>query len=209
MPPYESNCTALDMESTPILGLTASVLRWIAPRFAVNFPMSLSTTLSLGRRPSYRAPAFPEIQRKTAQTSGGLILLLIDQPYFMLSRACAGLGGSTQFVMPPVPATKRVIGNCGAHSTSVPLKLPVTGVPKKTAKEPSSRCTPLPPLAVIVTLANDACAPPRSTTPYPQKGEAEAQTLPLIVPPLSRIVEFKNASTPTTLFRKLELETPK
>ncbi len=30
-----------------------------------------------------------------------------------------------------------------AHSTSVPLKLPVTVVPKKTAKEPSSRCIPL------------------------------------------------------------------
>src|SRR4029077_8207499 len=28
-----------------------SVLRWSAPRFAVNFPMLLSTTLNLGRRP--------------------------------------------------------------------------------------------------------------------------------------------------------------
>src|SRR3984957_13991231 len=31
-------------------GLTASVLPWIAPRSAVNFPKSLSTSLSLGRR---------------------------------------------------------------------------------------------------------------------------------------------------------------
>src|ERR1700722_15194896 len=31
-------------------GLTAPVLRWIAPRSAGNFPKSLSTTLSLGRR---------------------------------------------------------------------------------------------------------------------------------------------------------------
>src|SRR5438105_11314651 len=127
----------------------------------------------------------------------------------MLSRPCAGLAGSTQFVIAPVPATKRVIGNFGAHSTSVPLKLPVTVIPKKLAKEPSSSCIPLPPLAVIVMLANDACAPPRSTTPSPQKGADEAQTLPLIVPPLTRTVEFKNASTPTTLLRKLELEVPK
>ena len=92
---------------------------------------------------------------------------------------------------------------------SVPLKLPVTVVPKKTAKEPSSRCIPLPPFAFIVMLANDDCAPPRSTTPYPQKGAGEAQTFPLIVPPLSRSVEFRNASTPTTLFRKLELKVAK
>src|ERR1700720_2204495 len=127
----------------------------------------------------------------------------------MLSRACAGLAGSTQFVIPPVPATKRVIGNCVAHSTSVPLELPVTVVPKKTAKEPSSRCIPVPPLAVIVIPLNDACAPPRSTTPSPQKGVDEAQTLPLIVPPLSRTVEFKNASTPTALLRNVELEASK
>ena len=119
------------------------------------------------------------------------------------------LRGSTQFVIPPVVSTKRVIGNCGAHSTSVPLKLPVTVVPKKTAKEPSSRCIPLPPLAVIVIPPNDACAPPRSTTPYPQKGVDEVQTLPLMVPPLSRSVEFRNPSTPTLLLRKLELEAPK
>src|SRR2546421_2038129 len=98
----------------------------------------------------------------------------------MLSRACAELAGSTQFVIAPVPATKRVIGNFGAHSTSVPLKLPVTVVPKKTAKEPSSRCIPLPPLAVIVMLAKDACSPPPRTTPSPQKGADEAQKPPLI-----------------------------
>ena len=136
-------------------------------------------------------------------------LLLTGKPYFMLSWACAVLAGSTQLVMPPVPATKRVIGNFGAHCTSVPLKLPVTVVPKKTAKEPSSRCIPVPPFAVIVILANDACAPPRSTTPSPQKGADDAQTLPLIVPPLSRTVEFKNASTPTALLRKVELEASK
>src|SRR6201982_3510865 len=38
------------MPSRCMNGLTASVLRWIEPRSAVNFPMLLSTTLSLGRR---------------------------------------------------------------------------------------------------------------------------------------------------------------
>jgi len=68
------------------------------------------------------------------------------------------LADSTQFVIPPVVSTKRVIGNCGAQSTSVPLKLPVTLVPKKTATDPSSRRTPFPPLPVIVVPPNDAAA---------------------------------------------------
>ena len=49
------------------------------------------------------------------------------------------LAGSTQFVTPPVLATKRVIGNCGAQSTSVPLKLPVMFAARKPANEPSSK----------------------------------------------------------------------
>src|SRR2546428_4455483 len=117
----------------------------------------------------------------------------------MLSRACAELAGSTQFVLPPVPATKRVIGNCGAHSTSVPLKLPVTVVPKKTAKEPSSRCIPLPPLAVIFIFGNDACAPPRGTPPHPPEGAREGENAPPNVPPVNPTPEVKNAPRPTKI----------
>jgi hypothetical protein len=50
-----------------------------------------------------------------ARVSGGPILQRRGNPYFVRSR-CAGAAGSTQFVIPPVRSTKRVIGNCGSQS---------------------------------------------------------------------------------------------
>ena len=110
------------------------------------------------------------------------------------------LSGSTQFVIPPVRATKRVIGNCGSQSTSRPLKLPVMLAARNPAKAPSSRWTPTPPLAVIVGPPKAAEALPRSLTPSP--------LLPLTVPPL-RFRPLPPASMPTPLLLKLELSDSK
>lgn|SRR6185369_14762320 len=96
---------------------------------------------------SYSALALLLMQRKAALTTGGQYC---RRRNYSAAFDFELLAGSTQFVIPPVRATKRVIVNCGAQSMSTPLKLPVTVADWKPAKEASSRWIPLPPLPVIV-----------------------------------------------------------
>jgi len=62
---------------------------------------------------------------------------------------CVCAYGSTQLVVPPVPATPRVAGYWGLQTTSVPPPFPVT-VASKVTIDRSWISTPRPPLFVIV-----------------------------------------------------------
>src|SRR5580704_15394385 len=80
--------------------------------------------------------------------------------------------GSTQLVTPPpmLVSAPLVAENCGLHSTSVPLALPVTLSPaEKNPKDKSPTATPAPALAVTVVgpeyASNRASEPCRSSTP--------------------------------------------
>src|SRR5712691_11649839 len=94
--------------------------------------------LTLLNQVLHRSLPSGQYKRKATQTSGGLMSCHAGQFYSKVF-SFELLAGSTQFVIPPVLSTKRVIGNFGAQSTSVPLKLPVTLAATKPAKEPSSR----------------------------------------------------------------------
>jgi len=84
--------------------------------------------------------------------------------FYLTDFVVVALVGSMQFVIPPVRSTKWVIVNCGAQSTSRPLKLPVTVADWKPAKDPSSRWTPDPPL------------PERLSPAYPRRKAVRLRT---------------------------------
>src|SRR5438132_13125239 len=89
---------------------------------SANFEsVSFSTATPVNN--NHRAPALRAMQRKAAHTSGRLECS--DQDWRSYFKSFNGdlLVGSTQFVIPPVRSTKRVIGNCGSQSTSRPLRL--------------------------------------------------------------------------------------
>lgn len=89
--------------------------------------------------------------------------------------------GSTQFVVPPVPATPRVAEYCGSQTTSVPPPFPVTVASKFTIDRSWIR-TPGPPLFVIV-------APPVNLALDPSRTWAPTPPLFEIDPPKSSRVE--------------------
>src|SRR5207253_8078256 len=70
-------------------------------------------------------PCVPRLAKRKAAPMSGRPISLRAQSFYFTGFSRELLADSTQFVIPPVLSTKRVIGNCGAQSTSRPLKLPV------------------------------------------------------------------------------------
>src|SRR6476659_5707026 len=89
-------------------------------------------------------------ENKKGRPDGGRPDFALSWRVYFVIRRDAVAADSTQFVLPPVLSIKRVIGNFGLHSMSRPPRLPVMLAARKPAKAPSSRCTPTPPLPVIV-----------------------------------------------------------